>query len=54
MNFSLMYLLAPTASAAAGAAAAPLMSRLLAGDVLLSVGAPKGNMFEVSSRLLML
>lgn len=57
MNFSLMYLLAPTAAAAAGGAASMgLIQRLLSDDLLRSWGAPGGNMFEpgfaVSKRLL--
>jgi hypothetical protein len=53
VNFSLMYLLAPTAAAAAavpGAAAAsaklPLLQRLLSDHYLKIWGAPGGNMFE--------
>ncbi|KXZ55646.1 hypothetical protein GPECTOR_2g1196 [Gonium pectorale] len=46
MNFTIMYLLAPTAGAAASAAATPLVARLI-GDYYLKLwGAPGGNCFE--------
>lgn len=60
VNFSLMYLLAPTAAAAAGAGGAAaasqsLLVRLLSDEFLVKWGAPGGNMFEagfpVSKRL---
>jgi len=47
MNFSLMYLLAPTAAAAgAGAAGGSLLQRALSEATLRGWGAPGGNMFE--------
>lgn len=52
INFSLMYLLAPTAALAGGSAAAkaaagaPLLQRLLSDEFLKKWGAPGGNMFE--------
>lgn len=44
MNFTIMYLLAPTA--AVSAASAPLLSRLIGDYYLKKWGAPGGNMFE--------
>jgi hypothetical protein len=50
VNFSLMYLLAPTAATASAAGAAAgsssLLARLLSDDLLLKWGAPGGNMFQ--------
>uniref|UniRef100_A0A7S0S1J2 Uncharacterized protein n=1 Tax=Chlamydomonas leiostraca TaxID=1034604 RepID=A0A7S0S1J2_9CHLO len=47
MNFSIMYLLAPTAGgAAAGAAGGSFIARALSDQTLKSWGAPGGNMFE--------
>lgn len=49
VNFALMYLLAPTASAgaaAAGAASQGLVARLLSEETLRGLGAPGGHMFE--------
>lgn len=46
LNFSLMYLLAPTASAAANPATMSLIQRILSESTLKGWGAPGGNMFE--------
>ncbi|EFJ46092.1 hypothetical protein VOLCADRAFT_81971 [Volvox carteri f. nagariensis] len=46
MNFSIMFLLAPTAGAAASAASAPLLVRLVGDYYLRAWGAPGGNCFE--------
>lgn len=48
MNFSIMFLLAPTA-ATAGAASAPFLTRLFGDYFLKTWGAPGGNMFEPGS-----
>lgn len=49
VNFSLMYLLAPTAAAAAGSSVAgqSLLVRALSDEFLVKWGAPGGNMFQV-------
>lgn len=57
LNFSLMYLLAPTAAVAGGAASKSFIQKALSEDFLRAWGAPGGNMFEkgsfsVGSRLL--
>ncbi|GLI67998.1 hypothetical protein VaNZ11_012210 [Volvox africanus] len=49
MNFSIMYLLAPTAGAAASAAATPLIVRLVGDYYLKAWCAPGGNCFEAGS-----
>lgn len=46
VNFSLMYLLAPTASAAAAGASTGLISRIFSEQILTSWGAPGGHMFQ--------
>lgn len=46
VNFALMYLLAPTASAAAAGASQGLIARLLSEQTLLKLGAPGGHMFQ--------
>lgn len=47
VNFSLMYLLAPTASAAAGAGArAGIVQKIFGDQYLLKMGAPGGHMFQ--------
>ncbi|KAG2453851.1 hypothetical protein HYH02_002058 [Chlamydomonas schloesseri] len=46
MNFTIMYLLAPTAAAAGSAAATPLVARLIGDYYLKAWGAPGGNCFE--------
>jgi hypothetical protein len=55
VNFALMYLLAPTAAAAGGAAGQSLLVRALSEEFLVKWGAPGGNMFQpgfpVSKRL---
>mmetsp|Transcript_27654 Transcript_27654/g.74841 ORF Transcript_27654/g.74841 Transcript_27654/m.74841 type:complete len:348 (+) Transcript_27654:42-1085(+) len=50
LNFSIMYLLAPTgAASAAGAAGGSFLARALSDKTLKSWGAPGGNMFEPGS-----
>jgi hypothetical protein len=55
VNFALMYLLAPTAAAAGGAAGKSLLVRALSEEFLVKWGAPGGNMFQpgfpISKRL---
>lgn len=55
VNFSLMYLLAPTAAAAGTVAGQSLLVRLLSDEFLVKWGAPGANMFQagfpVSKRL---
>ncbi len=46
VNFSLMYLLAPTGAAAAGAKAAGPIARLFSEAPLRALGAPGGHMFQ--------
>ncbi|GLC40582.1 hypothetical protein PLESTB_000042300 [Pleodorina starrii] len=46
MNFTIMYLLAPTAGVAASAASTPLIARLVGDYYLKAWGAPGGNCFE--------
>lgn len=46
VNFALMYLLAPTASAATAGASAGLISRIFSEQTLVSWGAPGGHMFQ--------
>lgn len=48
VNFSLMYLLAPTAAAAGSSVAGQsLLVRALSDEFLVKWGAPGGNMFQV-------
>ncbi|KAG2501593.1 hypothetical protein HYH03_000098 [Edaphochlamys debaryana] len=49
MNFTIMYLLAPTAAAVGSAAAPPLLARLIGDYYLRKWGAPGGNCFEVGA-----
>lgn len=46
INFSLMYLLAPTAAVAGSSAGQSLVAKFFSENTLKAMGAPGGNMFE--------
>lgn len=51
MNFALMYLLAPTRSAASGAASKNIIAKLFDERTLTNMGAPGGHIFEAGYSL---